>query len=164
MTDIPDRIERRVVLRAPRARVWGAISDSRQFGAWFGADFDGPFVPGARLGGAIRPTTVDPEVARLQEPHRGARFEILVERLEPERLLSFRWQPGLEPGATLTPETSTLVEFALEAVDGGTAVTITESGFERIPLAKRAQAFQGNQEGWGHQARLLDTYVQRHGA
>lgn len=155
-----DRIEKRVVLRAPRARVWEVIADAAQFGAWFGAEFDGPFVPGARLTGRIRPTRVDPEVARLQEPHAGKAFEITVERVEPLRLLSFRWHPGaVDPAVDYGAEPTTLVVFELEDAAGGTQLTITESGFDGIPLARRAAAFTSNDGGWAHQLKLVEKYL-----
>src|ERR1700691_5180473 len=88
-----DRIEKRILLRAPHERVWRAISDAKQFGSWFGVAFDGTFVEGARLTGKITPTTVDPEVAKLQEPYAGTPFEFTVDRIEPMRRISFRWHP-----------------------------------------------------------------------
>ena len=85
-----DRIEKKILLRAPRERVWRALSDSAEFGTWFGVKFNGPFVPGARLSGVMVTTTVDAEVAKAQKPHEGKAFEITIDRMEPERLFSFR--------------------------------------------------------------------------
>lgn len=160
MNQDTDRIEKKVLLRAPLQRVWRAISDPREFGAWFGVKFDGPFVAGARVTGRITPTTVDPEVAKLQEPYEGKTFEITVERIEPMSLLSFRWHPfAVEPGVDYSKEPTTLVAFRLEEVSGGTMLTITESGFDRIPLARRAKAFSANEQGWAMQARLVEKYL-----
>jgi len=149
-----DTIRKTAVLNAPLARVWEAISDSRQFGAWFGAEIDGPFVAGTSIAAKIRPTTVDPEVARMQEPHTGTPFVLAVDTVEPQHRLSFRWHPGADMSGPMT-----LVEFVLEAVPGGTRLTITESGFEQLPLARRADAFKGNDEGWTHQLRLVAAYL-----
>ena len=158
------RIEKKVLLRAPLARVWSAISDARQFGAWFGVAFDGSFVPGARTIGKIVPTTVDEEVAKLQKPHEGKPFEITVDRLEPMRLFSFRWHPfAIDPTVDYSSEPTTLAVFQLETVAGGTLLTITESGFDAIPLARRAQAFTANEGGWTHQTKLIEKYLS-HGA
>jgi uncharacterized protein YndB with AHSA1/START domain len=155
-----DRIEKNVLLHAPRERVWRAISDSKEFGSWFGVELDGPFVAGARMTGRIVPTTVDPEVARGQEPYRGRTFELTVDRVQPMRLFSFRWHPfAVEPGVDYSKEPTTLVEFELEEVPGGTMLTITESGFDRIPLARRAQAFASNEQGWAAQSRLIEKYL-----
>ena len=93
MATSTDRIEKSVLLRAPRERVWRAISDSKQFGSWFGVQFDGPFVAGASIVGKLVGTTVDAEVAKRQEAHKGVRFEFAVDRVEPMRLFSFRWHP-----------------------------------------------------------------------
>jgi uncharacterized protein YndB with AHSA1/START domain len=160
MAQSTDRIEKKVLLRAPRERVWRAISDSTQFGSWFGAAFDGPFIAGQRLGVSIQPTQVDPEVAKMQEPYRGMRFEVHVEKIEPLKFFSFRWHPSpIEPGADLSKEPMTLVAFQLEEAPGGTLLTITETGFDQLPLERRAKAFEGNDDGWTHQAKLIEKYL-----
>jgi len=162
MATSTDRIEKRVVLKAPLERVWGAISDASQFGSWFGVEFDGPFAAGARMTGRIVPTRVDPEVAKSQEPYAGAKFEVTVDRIEPMRLFSFRWHPfAVEPSVDYSQEEPTLVVFELEAVAGGTRLTITESGFDRVPVARRAKAFEMNEGGWTAQLRLVEKYVSR---
>lgn len=160
MSTTPDCIEKKITLRAPQARVWRAISDARQFGTWFGVIFDGPFVAGARMVGKITPTKVDPEVAKLQEPHEGKAFEVTIDRIEPEHLFSFRWHPfAVDPNVDYSKEPATLVVFELKEAPGGTHLTITESGFDGIPLARRAQAFTSNQGGWDHQAKLIEKYL-----
>ncbi len=160
MNDIKDRIEKKTFLRAPLARVWHAISDAKAFGTWFGVDFDGPFVAGARLTGRIVPTQVDAEVARMQEPYRGAPFECTIDRIEPLRLFSFFWHPfSGNPSLDLSSEPSTRVVFELEEAEGGTNLTITESGFNRIPLERRVKAFNGNEQGWNAQLKLIEKYL-----
>ena len=159
MTSTTDRIEKSAVLRAPLSRVWAAISDARQFGAWFGVALDGQLETGTRLHGRIVGTTVDAEVAKMQEPHTGVPFDVLVERVEPMRLLSFRWHPSARPDVDVAAEATTLVEFALEEVPGGTSVRITESGFDAIPLERRANAFAANEQGWTIQLTLIAKYL-----
>jgi uncharacterized protein YndB with AHSA1/START domain len=155
-----DRIRKRTLLRAPLERVWRAISDADEFGSWFGVRFDGPFVAGARLTGEIVPTTVDPEVAESQKPYEGRRFEVFVDRVEPMRLLSFRWHPyAVDPEIDYSEEPTTLVVFELERASEGTELTITESGFDRIPLARRAEAFEMNDGGWEAQLILIEKYL-----
>ena len=164
MSSVPDRIEKQILLHAPRSRVWRAISDARSFGAWFGVEFEGAFQPGTSLVGKIRPTQVDPEVAKLQEPHSGKPFQFTIERVEPEQLISFRWHPfAIDPAVDYSSESTTLIEFVLTEVDGGTLVTITESGFDRIPLERRAAAFKANDGGWAHQTKLLQKYLAQMG-
>jgi uncharacterized protein YndB with AHSA1/START domain len=162
MASATDRIQKTVLLRAPLERVWRAISDPREFGTWFGVEFDGPFVAGARVTGRVVPTKVDAEVAKAQEPYAGAKFECSIDRIEPMRLFSFRWNPyGVEQGVDYSKEPTTLVTFALEEAPGGTKLTITETGFDQIPLERRAKAFSANAEGWAMQATLIEKYLAR---
>lgn len=156
-----DRVRKTTVLHAPQARVWAAISEAEQFGRWFGMTLDGPFVAGTRLTGQITPTTVDPEVARLQAPHAGTPFVFIVERIEPMRLFAFSWHPNAVGLDAADREPTTLVEFELEPLGEQTRLTITESGFDRVPIARRAQAFAANSEGWTHQLRLIGLYLQQ---
>jgi uncharacterized protein YndB with AHSA1/START domain len=156
----PDRIQKRVFLRAPLERVWHAIADSRQFGTWFGVAFDGPFVAGSRLAGKIVPTQLDAEIAQLQKPHEGKAFEFLVDAIDVRRSISFRWHPfAIEPGVDYTREPTTLILFELDEAEGGTQLTITESGFSTIPLSRRAKAFAANDGGWTKQTELISKYL-----
>jgi uncharacterized protein YndB with AHSA1/START domain len=157
-----DRIEKKVLLKATRQRVWDALTDSRQFGSWFGVRLEGPFVAGEVARGKIFPTTVDPEVAKLQEPHAGAAFQITVEAIEPQRLFSFRWHPfAIDGKKDYSAEPTTLVTFTLDEQPGGILLTLTETGFDRVPLERRAQAFAANEGGWAHQMQLITKYVAR---
>src|SRR5687767_8356228 len=140
-----DRIEKSIHLRAPIQRVWNAITDAKQFGAWFGARFEEPFVAGAELRGKIAATTVDPEVAKLQEPHVGSPLEITIVEISPMNRFSFRWHPyAVDREGDYTQEPTTLVTFRLEPDGDGTLLTVTETGFDQIPLARRAEAFESN--------------------
>jgi uncharacterized protein YndB with AHSA1/START domain len=155
-----DRIVKQILLRATRERVWRAISDSSQFGQWFGVALQGPFVAGRRVTGRIVPTTADPEVAKMQEPWIGLAFDFHVERLEPMTHFSFRWHPGGDPVAPDTPdEQMTTVTFELADAPGGVMLTITESGFDRVPLERRAKAFTDNEGGWQMQTRLIEKFL-----
>jgi uncharacterized protein YndB with AHSA1/START domain len=155
-----DRIEKQIVLHAPLERAWSAISDAEQFGKWFGVAFDGAFVAGTRVTGKIVPTSVDPEVAKLQQPHAGKAFEFWVDRIEPMRRISFRWHPfAVEPDVDYSKEPTTLIVFELQTVAAGTQLSISESGFEQIPLARRAKAFAANDGGWAQQTVLIKKYV-----
>jgi uncharacterized protein YndB with AHSA1/START domain len=151
-TDKPettDRIEKHLEVSANRSRVWRAISDSAEFGTWFGMEFDRPFVPGAVVFG------------RLTIPgYEHVTLEILIEKVEPEGYFSFRWHPyPMNPAIDYNAEPTTLVEFRLEQTPGGTAVTITESGFDRLPASRRAEAFRMNEAGWTGQSRKLASHV-----
>src|SRR6266496_2433928 len=151
-----DRIEKKILLRAPLPRVWRALTDTAQFEAWFGIKFDSPFRPGAAMRGVIVGTSVDPDVAKAQLQHGARPFEITVERMDPERLFSFRWHPhAVEPGVDYSAEPTTLIEFTLEETADGVLLTVTESGFDRIPLERRATAFTANEQGWSIVVTLI---------
>ncbi len=155
-----NHIEKKILLHAPLKRVWRALSDSTEFGTWFGVKFDGPFMPGAAMRGVIVTTKVNAEVAKAQKPHEGLPFEITIEKMEPEHLFSFRWHPNaVGPGVDYSTEPTTLVEFALEEVSNGVMLTVTESGFDRIPLARRVKAFTANEQGWGMMVKVIEEYL-----
>jgi hypothetical protein len=110
--------------------------------------------------GIIVPTTVNAEVARAQKPYEGTPFEITIEQMEPERLFSFRWHPGaVDPGIDYSVEPTTLVVFELKKAANGVLLTLTESGFDGIPLERRAKAFTANERGWGMQMKLIEEYL-----
>jgi uncharacterized protein YndB with AHSA1/START domain len=157
-----DRIEKAVLLKAPLSRVWRAISDAGEFGSWFGVRFSGGFEPGANLRGTLVPTRADPEVAKMQKQYEGFAFDIVVDRVEPQKLFSFRWHPyAIEPGFDYSKEPMTLVVFTLEEVPGGTRLTVTETGFDKLPPSRRAKAFEMNEGGWTSQMKLLEKHVSR---
>jgi len=145
-----DRIEKKVTLRAPRSRVWRALSNADEFGKWFGVKLAGSFAEGATVSGRM----VDPRYAHVP-------MELLIERIQPETLFSYRWHPyAIDPNADYSSEPTTLVEFRLADAEGGTLLTIVESGFDRIPLARRAEAFRSNDGGWTGQIKNIARYVE----
>ena len=150
-TSTADRIERQVRLRHPRTRVWRALTDSREFGQWFGAVFTEAFEPGARLRGRI-----------THKGYEHMTMDITIERMEPERLFAWRWHPGAAaPGESFASEPETTVVFELAEVPGGTLLTVVESGFDQIPLARRARALKDNEGGWTAQMRAIEDYLGR---
>jgi uncharacterized protein YndB with AHSA1/START domain len=167
-----DKIEKRVVLRAPVSRVWRAIADAREFGSWFGFQLEGPFAPGKAVKGTFSRTLDEAALVEHQKslgirpskvklPGKDAVF-CTVERVEPERYFSFRWIPyGIDAEADPENEPTTLVEFRLEEVPEGTQLTVTESGFDKVPAHRRERAFRMNEGGWAAQAENLKKYVER---
>lgn len=155
-----DKIVKIATLKAPLAKVWNAISDSAAFGTWFGMTIQGAFVEGQTVSGAIAKTQVDDEIAKEQEPYVGMRCDLMIERVVPLKLLAFRWHPGADPDTGPNAPT-TLVTFELEELAGGTRLTITESGFEALPLERRAKAFAENEGGWEAQLGLIAKYLAR---
>jgi uncharacterized protein YndB with AHSA1/START domain len=144
-----NRIERSVWIRAPRARVWRALTDSREFARWFGVEMTDPF----QAGKIARMTAIHPSV-------KGYVFPVEVVEMVPEEKFSWRWHPGRpDAGVDYAKEPTTLVEFRLEDADGGTRLTVTETGFEQISLARRASVFQDNEGGWTYQMKQVSEYV-----
>ncbi len=168
---VTDKIEKQITLKAPLARVWKAISDAQEFGRWFGLTLDGPFEEGRTMRGTFERNLDEAAImehqkrlgvqpSRLRPIEKNAVF-CKVERIEPERYFSFRWIPyGIDAEADVDHEPMTLVEFRLEPVDAGTRLTMTESGFDRVPAQRRERAFRMNEGGWAAQGENLRKYVE----
>ena len=152
-TTTKDRIEKQVMLNAPRSRVWRALTDVEQFNTWFGVELRQPFVAGREIDG------------RITMKGNEHRMTIWIETMEPERVFSFRWHPyAIEPDVDYSAEPTTLVTFTLEETADGIRLTIVESGFDAIPASRRAQAFEMNDRGWTGQAEKIRRYVESAGA
>jgi uncharacterized protein YndB with AHSA1/START domain len=144
-----DRIEKQIQLSAPRTRVWRALTDLAEFGQWFGVKLSGTVAPGATLRGPV-----------TYPGYEHLTFEATVETVEPERRFAFRWHPyAIEPGVDYSAEPTTLVVFTLEERDGGTLLTVVESGFDKIPAARRAKAFDMNTKGWATQLENIERHL-----
>jgi uncharacterized protein YndB with AHSA1/START domain len=148
-----DRIEKRIELKAPLSRVWRAITDSREFGTWFRVNIEGPFVAGRNAEGQI-----------THPGYEHVRWKVLIQKIEPERLFSFTWHPyAIDPQVDYSEETPTLVEFRLEKTAAGTLLVVTESGFDKVPAERRAEAFRMNDGGWAAQMKNIESHVARSG-
>lgn len=148
MTD-SDRIEKKILLRAPRSRVWRALTNAEEFGAWFRVKLEGRFTVGERIRGKI----THPGYEHLT-------MEVTVERMDDENRFSFRWHPcAIDPKIDYSTEPTTLVEFRLQEVADGTMLTIVESGFDQIPAERRAEAFRMNSQGWAAQMENIRRHV-----
>lgn len=144
-----DRIEKEVELHAPPARVWRALTDHREFGAWFGVDLESPFVPGSFARGRI----THPGYEHLV-------MELLVVAIEPQTRFAFEWHPyAIAAGVDYSQEPPTLVEFTLRETPAGTMLRVTESGFDALPPQRRSRAFPMNERGWTAQMNNIRTYV-----
>lgn len=144
-----DRIEKRVTLKAPRSRVWKALTRHDEFGKWFGVNLENGFAEGTTVRGNI---TI--------KGYEHATLEMKIERLDPENLFSYRWHPyAVDTKTDYSSEPMTLVEFRLADAADGTLLTIVESGFDRIPAARRAEAFRMNDNGWTGQIKNIERYV-----
>jgi uncharacterized protein YndB with AHSA1/START domain len=152
MKSSTDRIERKILLKAPRSRVWQALSNAEEFGAWFSVDLKGKtFEPGKR----VQSHLTDPGYEHFI-------FDLVIERMEPERFMSWRWHPAtMDPSVDYdySKEPTTLVEFELTEAEGGTLLTFSESGFDSIPPSRRREAFRMNSEGWDGQIKAIKKHV-----
>jgi uncharacterized protein YndB with AHSA1/START domain len=146
-----DRIEKTVDINAPVERVWRALTDYREFGAWFRVMLESPFVPG--------------EVARGNITYPGFEHVVMtvkVTRMEAPSHFAFTWHPyAIEPDVDYSAETPTLVEFRLEPTLNGTRLTVVESGFDAVPAHRRAEAFRMNEGGWAEQMENVKAHVER---
>jgi uncharacterized protein YndB with AHSA1/START domain len=141
-------IEKRILIRAPRARVWRALTTAQEFSQWFGVKLAGEFQPGAR----VAMTALLPGFEHD--------FYLEIQEMQPESKFSWRWHPGMpDPKVDYSKEPTTLVEFHLEDAEGGTLLTVVETGFDRISLSRRAGVFQQNEAGWAHQMKSIEKYV-----
>lgn len=142
-------IEKRIELKAPVARVWKALTDYTEFGEWFRVKLDGPFVPGEVSTGHI-----------TYPGYEHVKWEATIQKMEPERLFSYTWHPyAIEADVDYSKETPTLVEFRLEPAGEGTLLTVTESGFENIPVHRREEAMRMDEGGWEEQMKNIERYV-----
>ena len=150
MNSSTDRIEREILLKAPRSRVWRALSNAGEFGDWFGVALKGKtFAAGQRVQGQITYPGYEHVV-----------FDVVIERMEPERLISWRWHPAaVEPSIDYSKEPTTLVDFELKDVEGGTLLSVVESGFDSIPPSRRLEAFRMNSGGWDEQMKNIKKHV-----
>lgn len=144
-----DRIEKEIVLQAPRDRVWRALTDVAEFNAWFGVRLEGRFAPGETVKGEI-----------TAPGYEHVTMEVQIERVEPQHSFSWRWHPyAVDPEVDYSAEPTTLVEFRLEDAPGGTRLSVVESGFDRIPAGRRAEAFRRNDGGWTAQLQNVARHV-----
>ena len=150
MTQSNDHIERQIFLKAPPSKVWHALSNAPSCGDWFGVALKGKtFAPGQRVQGNI----THPGYEHLV-------WDVLIVEMAAERLLSFRWHPyAVDPAVDYSKEPATLVEFKLEPVEGATLLRLVESGFDKVPVARRSEAFRMNSNGWDIQMKNIEKYV-----
>ncbi|WP_243294273.1 SRPBCC family protein [Geothrix mesophila] len=148
-TSTTDCIRKEIHLRAPRTRVWKALSDAEEFGTWFGMKLEGRFAPGQPVFGRI----THPDYSHIH-------LEMRIERMEAERLFSYRWHPyPMDMKRDYSIEPMTLVEFHLEAAEGGTLLKVVESGFDQLPPDRRDEAFRMNDGGWTSQLVRIERHV-----
>jgi len=139
--DVPDSIEREVILPVPPTRVWAALTQADQLGAWFGTQASIDLRPGG-------------DVVFSWDGSTGPRGTSrgVIEALEPPRRFAFRWQANLTGDAPMT-----LVEFTLEPHAEGTRLLVVESGFASLPPELRTR--ESHVEGWRRELGELAQYL-----
>jgi uncharacterized protein YndB with AHSA1/START domain len=144
------QIEKRIELKAPVSRVWRALTDHDEFGLWFGVKLTTAFAPGQISRGHI-----------TYPGYEHVIMEVVVQKIEPERLFSFTWHPyAIDPKVDYSKEVPTLVEFRLEkTAAGGTLLSVTESGFENLPAHRRPDVLRMNDSGWAEQMQNIERHV-----
>ena len=132
-------------------RVWRALTDSKEFGEWFRVKLEGPFVAGQPVSGQL-----------TWPGYEHLRMELFVKTIEPENYFSYTWHPNAtDPKMDYSKETPTLVEFRLAETASGTLVTVTESGFEKLPSGRQEIALLRNESGWQQQMGNIKAYVDK---
>ena len=144
-----NEIRKQLLIQAPPSRVWRALTDATEFGAWFRVRLESPFVVGQATSGQIT--------------HKGwehVRFTLRTEAIEPQTRFAYRWHPyAIDMKKDYSGEPMTLVEFLLAPQDGGTLVTVVESGFDRLPPERIAEAFRMNERGWAEKLDNIAAHV-----
>jgi uncharacterized protein YndB with AHSA1/START domain len=144
-----DQIEKHIELKAPVSRVWKALTDHTEFEQWFGIKLNLPFIPGKSSKGNI-----------THAGYEHLQVEITVQKLEPEKYFSYTWHPyAMDPKVDYSKETPTLVEFRLEKVPAGTLLKVKETGFDKIPAGRRAEAYRMHENGWAEQMNNIQEHV-----
>jgi uncharacterized protein YndB with AHSA1/START domain len=144
-------IEKSIQLKAPVSRVWRALTDYKEFGEWFRVDLDGPFLAGQATRGQM-----------TYPGYEHVKMRMDIQEIVPETLFSFKWHPyAIDPDKDYSEEELTLVTFRLDPAGEETLLTVTESGFEKVPADRRAEAFRMNEQGWTEQVENIRKHVER---
>ena len=144
------RIDRTIEIKAPPERVWRALTDARELSAWFQVTIEGDIAPGQE----VWMTTVHTE-------HAGQRFRVRFVEMTPPTRFVWQWHPGeVDPNFDYSREPRTTVTFTLEPSESGTRLSVAETGFNEISLARRAKAYKDNSQGWTVVLVWLLKYVE----
>jgi uncharacterized protein YndB with AHSA1/START domain len=147
---VPDAIEREILIEAPVAKVWAAITTAEHIGAWFG---NAGATVDLRPGGALTCTWRDDENGTADT------VNAVVEKVDEPHLFSYRW--ARPPGAPVRADNSTLVEFTLRPEGAVTRLKVMESGYHALaePDEEKAAHLADNTEGWRLELGELVDYL-----
>lgn len=143
-------IEKSIEIKASRSRVWKALTDSKEFGTWFGIKIEGPFAVGEVSKGMF---TID---GFTHVP-----WSSTIKAMEEPGYFAYTWHPyAVDPEVDYSGEPETLVEFWLEETSGTTLVKVRETGFDNLPPHRIADALRANTNGWGFQLENIKKYAE----
>jgi uncharacterized protein YndB with AHSA1/START domain len=144
------RIDRTIEIKAPPERVWRALTSAAELSAWFQVTIEGEIAPGNE----VWMTTVHPQ-------HAGQRFRVRFVEMTPPRRFVWQWHPGaVDPSVDYSREPRTTVTFTLEPSGDGTRLSVAETGFDQISLARRAKVYGDNSQGWTEVLGWLRQHVE----
>ena len=144
------RIDRTIELNAPRERVWRALTNADELSAWFQVKIEGAVAP-----------DIDVWMTSLHPGHAGQRFRVRFTEMTPPERFVWEWHPGeVDPERDYSREPRTTVTFTLEPSARGTRLSVSETGFDEIALARRAKVYKDNSQGWLEVLVWLQTYVE----
>jgi uncharacterized protein YndB with AHSA1/START domain len=145
-----ERIDRTIDIDAPPERVWRALADPSELSAWFQVTIEGVLAPGAELWMTARHTGYE-----------GQRFRVRILEMTPPRRLAWQWHPGeVDPAVDYARESMTTVTFTLEPMGRGTRLSVAETGFDQVSIARRAKVYRDNEGGWAEVLGWLRTYAE----
>jgi uncharacterized protein YndB with AHSA1/START domain len=130
--------------------VWRALTTAADLAAWFQVGIEGDITPGAEIW-----------MTSKYPGHQGQRFAVKVTEMTPPRRFAWQWHPGaVDPAVDYSREPWTTVTFTLEPSGRGTRLTVSETGFNEISLARRAKVYQDNNQGWAEVLVWIQKYVE----
>jgi uncharacterized protein YndB with AHSA1/START domain len=142
------RIDRTIEIKAPPERVWRALTNAKELSAWFQVTIEGDIVAGGEV----------------WMQHKGQRFRVRFVELTPPTRFVWQWHPGaVDPNVDYSREPRTTVTFTLEPSESGTRLSVAETGFNEISLARRSKVYGDNNQGWAEVLLWLLKYVEAAG-
>ncbi|MGH9142798.1 MAG: SRPBCC family protein [Vicinamibacterales bacterium] len=149
-TAVLNRIDRTIDVNAPLDRVWRVLTTTADLSAWFKVSIEGDIAAGAEVW-----------MTSLYPGHEGQRFLVRITEMTPPRRFAWQWHPGaVDPAVDYSREPWTTVTFILEPSGAGTRLSMSETGFNEISLARRAKVFKDNTQGWGEVMVWIQTYAE----
>ena len=153
MIDELSRIDRTIEVKAPPDKVWRALTTAKDLSTWFHVVVEGNIAPGAEVWMTSR-----------YPGHEGTRFVVRIVEMTPPRRFAWQWHPGaVDPTVDYSREPWTTVTFTLEPSGSGTRLSVSETGFTDVALARRAKVYADNTQGWTEVIVWIQKYAEAQG-